>query len=310
MRRIILAPVDSSLGRSLFQYLSKNKRFRDFEIVGLSINDEEALSRPEEFEEAVQQTTIFLFELKYKLAEAQFALNVLDEVKFKEHKTFILLSSFMTWVKTQKNDPEEAEEEGGPSLPAPFTEDDRKKRCPHQLFRDIIRFERLAAAKNGTHRNRLHTSILCNGHLYGDGEDAFHFWFRQAWEGPQFVAKEGKEDTGAIGTKLPIYGEGNNTLPCIHVRDVCQIAGHVITEPPSEPLLICVDEGRYTQKQIVETISKKLGTGETIHIDEDKYLQMPHTPYLVPDVPMIGNIVHSFEDITWHCPNLIKNIDM
>jgi hypothetical protein len=46
------------------------------------------------------------------------------------------------------------------------------------------------------HSGRLHTVIMCMGHLYGDGEDVFHFWFKQAWMGDE------------NNMKLPIFGSG------------------------------------------------------------------------------------------------------
>ena len=168
---------------------------------------------------------------------------------------FTLLLSFTFLLDLFLQDPDDESK-----LVPPFTEEDRRKRCPHQYYRETIRFERLVAHQNGLHRNRLHTLILTMGHLYGDGEEAFHPWFRQAWEG--------------TNPALVIYGNGNNTLPCIHVRDVCQIAGHVIKEPQEEPLLLCVDEGRYTQEQIVTTISKTFGTGEVTHISQEQAFEV------------------------------------
>jgi hypothetical protein len=46
----------------------------------------------------------FLFELKYKLHDAENALDILTEAKIKKDKTFVILSSFMTWAKTEKNE--------------------------------------------------------------------------------------------------------------------------------------------------------------------------------------------------------------
>ncbi|KAH7825884.1 putative Adenylate kinase [Monocercomonoides exilis] len=303
--KILLSPVDSYLGRALYRFLSKSKKFRRHEIIGSFLDETHpqfkpnsisrwvSISRPDEFKAAVLECDAFLFELKYKLDAASAALDILTEAKIKKDKTFIVLSSFMTWAKTEKNQIDPDEEDGG--LVQPFTEEDRKKRCPHQLFRETIRFERTVAHKNGIHRGRLRTVILCMGHLYGDGEDAFHDWYRQAWEGKN--------------PRLPIYGDGSNTLPCIHVRDVCQIAGHVITEPQEEPLLLCVDSGRYTQKEIVTAISSKLGTGEVEYIPESECIKHPQTSFLLADVPMAGNIVHSFEEIQWHCTNMLKQMN-
>ncbi|KAK2964337.1 putative Adenylate kinase 7 [Blattamonas nauphoetae] len=304
--KILISPVDSYLGRALFRFFSKTKREEKHQLVGM-VRDEDnpqfkpnsikkwiSLNDEEDFQKTILECDAYLFDLRYTLEAASKALEILTETKFKKEKSFIVLSSFLTWAKTEKNDPEEAEEEGGPVIYAPFTEEDRKKRCPHQLVRETIRFERLVAHKNGIRRGRFHTCILCMGHLYGDGEDMFHPYFRQSWEG--------------LDPALPLYGNGENVLPCIHVRDVCQIAGHILTEPAEEPLLICVDEGRYTQRQIVKTISEKMGTGALDEIDEEASLQIPQSAYFMADVPMAGNIVHSFP-FEWHSQNFINNID-
>jgi hypothetical protein len=52
---------------------------------------------------------------------------------------FNLLLLYIITLKIELE--EEAVEEGAVGLPAPFTEEDRKKRCPHQLYRDPLRFE-------------------------------------------------------------------------------------------------------------------------------------------------------------------------
>ena len=95
--------------------------------------------------------------------------TVLDENResFKTPKTFIGVSTVLTWSRTKINaeDPE-----------APFTEDEYRRRKPHPNFKTHITAEKtiIKLGKKGL----LKTFVVCAGLTYGNGENIFHFLFK------------------------------------------------------------------------------------------------------------------------------------
>ena len=70
--------------------------------------------------------------------------------------------------------------------------------------------ENLALTAQKINQN-LKVSVVCSGLPFGNGEanDIFYEFFRRAWlsSHPELAA-------------LPVVGEGNNSLPTIHVSDL------------------------------------------------------------------------------------------
>lgn len=164
-----------------------------------------------------------------------------------EAKIFICLSTIMTWATTPVDNDE-------PDIS--FTEDDFRKRKPHPNFKKHIFIEKLALRIK--HAN-IKPYVVCSGLLYGEEESLFHHHFKTAWLGNP--------------KELHCVGEGNNVLPTIHVRDLSSVILHILSHPPEDQYILGVDDSNHTQKEIIETISKSLGTGEVKSIaKEEAYL--------------------------------------
>eukprot|EP00771_Trimastix_marina_P004092 gnl/Trimastix_PCT/825.p1 GENE.gnl/Trimastix_PCT/825~~gnl/Trimastix_PCT/825.p1 ORF type:complete len:1009 (+),score=386.96 gnl/Trimastix_PCT/825:46-3027(+) len=300
--KIFLSPIDSYLGRALFRFFKSQKH--DIYASCLYGEDDPRYFRPnyvrsfvslenrEELKATLLQCDVIIYDIAQKYEEANFAIEEVSTIRLHDEKTFIALSSILTWARTEKNEPEEGEE--GETLPAPpFTEEDRRKRRPHPTYRNVLQLERLILRRA---RRRLRTLVLTLGVLYGDGEEPFHDWFKMAWHGEPAA--------------LPLYGDGENHVPTIHVRDVCTIVGHVIEQPPEETILLCVDEGNATQRQIAEAIANKMGTGRVEPVSEEQLmLTSRDLAYLIEDVPMESAVLREME-LEWHCQGgLIEHLD-
>lgn len=101
----------------------------------------------------------------------------------------------------------------------------------------------------GNSKKNLKTYVLCSGILYGNGEDVFYNHFKQAWlQDPQ---------------DLTIYGDGKNRIPTIHVRDLATFVRKVVERPPKQNYIFAIDSTpKPTQRKIIESISKGIGTGK------------------------------------------------
>lgn len=110
---------------------------------------------------------------------------------------FLLISSVLTWAKTKQLDPDNPE--------APLTEFDFKKRIPHENFKCHAKCETNVIMNKKNLHKKFKTLVLCTGITYGNEENLIHFLFKIAWQCREY---------------LPIFGDGNNKIPLIHVEEL------------------------------------------------------------------------------------------
>jgi adenylate kinase len=122
--------------------------------------------------EAILSSDVIVYDIN-SLEETTFAINsnyklteVLNGAELEKPKTFIAISSIMTWSKT-KIEAEEAE---------PLTEDEYRRRKPHPNFKDHLALEK-EITKAGKKTN-LKTYIIAAGMIYHAGESLFHHMFK------------------------------------------------------------------------------------------------------------------------------------
>ena len=149
-----------------------------------------------------------------QIIEAEFIITKLHQnlESFKQLKTFILISTCLTWGKTRPIDPDEPD--------GVFTEDDYRMRRAHPAFKEHIALEKLVTKLGRSKKTILSTYILACGLIYGQGECLFHFLFKQAWL------------AGNIDHPLPIFGGGQNRVPIIHVKDLSSIVLNLLEFHP------------------------------------------------------------------------------
>jgi len=228
-----------------------------------------------------------------KLDEVEYAIKTLKMSNYESEKYLILVSSVMAWASTppkeKKEDEEEEEEVGEPEEgeeeeepepePEPAQNEDedeqpkkvyvsykekdyarRKPSAKYEIFKSI---ETLCLSAGNSKKNLL-TYVLCGGILYGNGEETFANYFKQAW----------LQDPAA----LSYIGEGKNVIPTIHVRDLAMFVHFVVNKKPATRYIFAIDHTRKAAlKNHVETISKGLGTGKVQSVSAE---DMKNDPYL------------------------------
>ncbi|XP_069321381.1 adenylate kinase 7 isoform X3 [Eulemur rufifrons] len=163
--------------------------------------------------------------------EATWAVSALNEeaVHFEKRKVFILLSTVMTWARSKPLDPEDNE--------VPFTEEDYRRRKPHPNFLDHINAEKIVL-KFGKNAKKFATYVVAAGIQYGAEGGILHNFFKMAW-------------LGEIPA-LPVFGDGTNVIPAIHVLDLAGVIQNVIDHTPKVRYLVAVDESVQTLEDIVK----------------------------------------------------------
>ena len=56
---------------------------------------------------------------------------------------------------------------------------------------------------------------------------------------------------------LPVFGKGDNVIPMIHVKDLCQCVYYVVQDKPARSYILAVDDGNCTFRDIVSVSSCK-----------------------------------------------------
>ena len=237
--------------------------------------------------------------------EVDYVIKTLKTSNLQEDKTLVLLSSVMTWVNTppkfeeekgeeegedgagegdeaeeedssepgedyladkEKKDDEEGEEaqeevneEGEPIVikkPVYYKEEDFYLRVPHANFEHLKTLETVAMSAVKT-QPKLRVHVMCSGIRYGHGERIFYDHFQKAWiQNPEL---------------LPYIGEGENSVPTIHITDLARLVRRVVIEDPKvHPYIFAIDKTtRPTQKRLIQAISKGIGTDKVASVAAD-----------------------------------------
>ncbi len=70
--------------------------------------------------------------------------------------------------------------------------------------------------------------------------------------------------------KLPIFGKGRNRIPTVHVADLVTYIEKIVERKPNLPYLLALDHNpKPTQRKIIESISKGIGTGLVESVPEN-----------------------------------------
>ncbi|KAK3563495.1 hypothetical protein QTP86_030362 [Hemibagrus guttatus] len=188
-----------------------------------------------------------------QIEEASWAVSALHKEidAFPGPKMFILISSVMTWALTQTLDPNHPE--------IHLTEWDYRRRKPHPSFKDHLAVEKLVVKLGKSNQSQFSTYVVASGLQYGMGEQAFHFFFKTAWLGEE--------------QEVPIFGDGSNIIPAVHVSDLAGIVQNVMERKPKSQYLLAVDESQNTVADIISAIASVLGPGKTRNVPkEDVFL--------------------------------------
>ncbi|KAJ3332668.1 Adenylate kinase 7 [Blyttiomyces sp. JEL0837] len=198
---------------------------------------------------AILASDVIIYDTLLSLDESAWAIEMLSEVSdsfLEKPKTFIAISSVMTWAKTKldQDDPE-----------AFLAEDEYRRRKPHPNFKNHIAIEK-NVIKFGK-KMALRTYVVAAGLVYHSGDSIFHYLFKSAWHNAD---------------ELICYGDGSNVLPTIHVDDLCNVIVEVAETLPEPRYLLAIDDSKSTLMEITKAISDGLGNGKVKKVAKESAL--------------------------------------
>ncbi|XP_062266709.1 adenylate kinase 7a [Platichthys flesus] len=189
-----------------------------------------------------------------QLEEATWALKALhaETENFKTHKLFILVSTVMTWAMTKPQNTEDTD--------VLITEQEFRRRRPHRNFKSHNNLEKLVLKLGKEKKSKLTGYVVGSGLQYGMGENLFHYFFKVSWL--------------MTMPKVPIFGDGKNYIPMIHVYDLGGVIHNIIEQTPKPKYILAVDDSKTTLEEIVKTISEALGPGKTFNVTKQEAIAM------------------------------------
>ncbi|KAM9093571.1 adenylate kinase 7 isoform 1-T1 [Megaptera novaeangliae] len=229
-----------------------------------------------------------------QVEEAIWAVSALNEEisHFEKRKVFILVSTVMTWARSKPLDPDDSE--------IPFTEEDYRRRKHHPNFLDHINAEKMVL-KFGKKVRKFATYVVAAGLQYGMEGGILHAFFKLAWSGEV--------------PALPVFGDGTNVIPAIHVLDLAGVIQNVIDHVPKFRYLVAVDEAVHTLEDFVKCISKSTGPGKIQKVPKEnafltKDLTQEDIDHLLVNLRMETLFVKENFNIRWFAQaGFVENIN-
>ncbi|NXL27507.1 KAD7 kinase, partial [Glaucidium brasilianum] len=230
-----------------------------------------------------------------QIEEATWAASALhmEMEHFATSKLFILISTIMTWANSRPPHPED------PNIP--FTDEDYGRRKSHPNFVDHINAENLILKLGKTNKHKFLTYVVASGHQYGAGEGVLHYFFKIGW----------LSETPAI----PVFGDGNNFLPTIHVLDLAAVLQNIADHRPRFHYILAVDLSMHTLQELIKCISKNVGPGKIERIPKAnafliKELTQMHLDMLFVNLRMESMFLKESFNIKWVAQaGLVENIE-
>uniref|UniRef100_A0A665TBL8 Adenylate kinase 7a n=1 Tax=Echeneis naucrates TaxID=173247 RepID=A0A665TBL8_ECHNA len=227
------------------------------------------------------------------LEEATWAITSLhaEMQNFKSRKMFILISTVMTWAMTKPQS----------SVNVLLTEEEFRRRRPHPNFKNHNNLEKLVLKLGRGKKSKLSGYVVGSGLQYGKGESLFHYFFKVSWlmQSPE----------------VPLFGEGTNYIPMIHIYDLARVIQNIIELRPKSKYILAVDDSKNTLEDIVKMISNSLGPGKIKKVPEQEAIAMKaFTPeemeYLNINLRLDAFIIKDTFSLTWTSESgIVENME-
>ncbi|XP_028250511.1 adenylate kinase 7 [Parambassis ranga] len=231
-----------------------------------------------------------------QVEEAFWAVTALHKEidNFSGPKMFILVSTVMTWACSKPVDPD--------NLEFPFTDEMFWSRRAHPNFRKHIDLEKKVVKMGKTDRAKFCTYVVASGLQYGMGEQVFHYFYKKSWLG--------QDD------EIPVFGEGKNIIPTIHINDLARVVQNVIRHQPRPYYLLAVDSSNNTMEEIVKSVSSTLGPGQIQNKPFEEAFLIKDSSVMEIDswgvnLCMEAVFIRNLFSINWLCESgLVTNIEL
>ncbi|XP_010607443.1 adenylate kinase 7 isoform X2 [Fukomys damarensis] len=115
--------------------------------------------------------------------------------------------------------------------------------------------------------------------------------------------------------ELPVFGDGTNVIPTIHVLDLAGVIQNIIDQVPKPHYLVAVDESAHTLEDLVKCISRSTGPGKIQKVPKEnafliKDLTQESIDHLLVDLRMEALFVKENFNIRWAAQSgFVENVN-
>ncbi|CAF3511735.1 unnamed protein product [Rotaria socialis] len=254
----------------IIQYKDRNQLVDSLKEMSVIIYD--ITQDPEQIDEAV-----------WTCQKLESMINELDHPI-----TFILLSTVMTWAKTQPNEDE-----------VPFSDDEFRRRRAHPNFKEHHSAEKLITKLGLTNKKKLITYTVATGLTYGMEENVLHYMFKAAWHN---------------APEIQVFGKGGNFLPTIHVIDLASVLQNLADRQLKTRYIVAADTSKDSLIRITRKVSQTLGMGKIKVVDQEdamlnRDISQADYDMLLANMQFEPIFIREQMNIKWHCENgITENI--
>lgn len=164
-------------------------------------------------------------------------------------RRIILISTVLTWSATKLENSEEGQI---------LNEDHYEQRAAIDAYKAHYAIEENLLKLGNKFKNNLQIVIVSSGLSYGCEESLFFIFFQMAWENVRVI---------------PIFGNGQNNLPVIHVKDLSRIVGSFLQSfPQTKKMILAVEKNVVKLQDIILLIGKSYGSGYFQYIPKEEVI--------------------------------------
>ncbi|CAB0010429.1 unnamed protein product [Nesidiocoris tenuis] len=184
--------------------------------------------------------------------------DVRDRSDTDQMRHLILISNFLSWAKSPR------------SVKSKISEKTFHQRLPHPDYSEEYKLENMVYFI-GQHSSkfRLYTTIIYSGIPFGEGEDVLAYIFKTAWDNE---------------LELPLFGNGKNVLPLIHINDLASVVSKTIGEREYPLMVFALNKNDKPILEQATKIAAALGSTKVVKFPSRNF-QMKHCiPKIVDDL--------------------------
>ena len=168
-------------------------------------------SKCENFLTDVSKCDIIILDIsqdKLQLQESKIIVDYLENLLdngTRLNLKLILISTILTWARTEQND-------------EIMIDSNYRKRRPHPCFNDHLLFERKVMNLQKKFVDSVQSIVVCPGIIYGEEQDIFHYIFKQCYFNHPYV---------------DVFMPAINYLPIIYIHDFVNIVVNLLIDFPN-----------------------------------------------------------------------------
>ncbi|KAF6213452.1 hypothetical protein GE061_011171 [Apolygus lucorum] len=184
--------------------------------------------------------------------------DVRDEADVEPMRHLILITNFLSWAKSPKE------------VLMNISEKTFQNRVPHPDYAGNLKLENTVYYVGMNYKQfKLRTTIIFSGIPFGEEEDVLVYLFKMGWDNE---------------LELPLFGNGRNVLPLIHIMDLKWIVVRTVNERTYPAMIFALNKNDQTLFAMASRIAKKFGSTKVVKFPSPDFVMKFCIPKIIDDL--------------------------